>query len=76
MNLKQQNRRLSLRLAVIAVGMFGFGFALVPFYQQICAALGINSVEQADVAANTQIDLSRKIVIELDANSHDMPWRF
>jgi cytochrome c oxidase assembly protein subunit 11 len=76
MNLKQQNRRLSLRLAVIAVGMFGFGFALVPFYQQICAALGINSVEQADVAANTQVDLSRKVVIELDANSHDMPWRF
>ena len=24
--------------------MFGFGFALVPFYNQICAALGVGSL--------------------------------
>ncbi len=40
MTLKQENRRLSRRLAIVAVGMFGFAFALVPFYNQICAALG------------------------------------
>lgn len=76
MSLKAQNRRLSRRLAVVAVGMFGFGFALVPFYTQICAALGINSLAQPDVMANTQVDFSRQIVIELDANAHDLPWRF
>ena len=29
------------RLVLVAVAMFGFGFALAPFYSQICAALGI-----------------------------------
>ena len=36
-----ENRRLSRRLALVAIGMFGFAFALVPFYNQICVALGI-----------------------------------
>jgi cytochrome c oxidase assembly protein subunit 11 len=39
--LKTENRRLSRRLTIVAIGMFGFAFALVPFYNQICAALGI-----------------------------------
>ena len=77
MNVKQENRRLSRRLALVALGMFGFGFALVPFYNQICVALGINSIEQrAEAPANSQIDFSRKVVIELDSNAHNLPWRF
>jgi len=76
MDRKDDNRRLSRRLAVVALGMFGFGFALVPFYNQICAALGINSIEQAAAPGNTQIDFSRQIVIELDSNAHNLPWRF
>jgi chemotaxis methyl-accepting protein methylase len=32
-----------LRLLVSAVVMFGLGFLLVPFYQQICEATGINN---------------------------------
>jgi cytochrome c oxidase assembly protein subunit 11 len=77
MSLREENRRLSRRLAVVAVGMFGFGFALVPFYNQICAALGVNSVvERDEVPANTQIDTTRTITIELDANAHNLPWRF
>jgi cytochrome c oxidase assembly protein subunit 11 len=76
MNLEKANRRLSMRLAVIAFGMFGFGFALVPFYNQICAALGVNSLTQRDSVSNTQIDASRTVTIELDSNIHDLPWRF
>jgi cytochrome c oxidase assembly protein subunit 11 len=76
MDRERDNRRLSRRLAVVALGMFGFGFALVPFYNQICAALGINSIEQASVPGNTQIDFSRSVVIELDSNAHNLPWRF
>lgn len=77
MSKEQQNRRLSGRLAVVAIGMFGFAFALVPFYNQICAALGVNSLEQKDeIAANTQVDRSRSVSIELDSNTHDLAWRF
>jgi cytochrome c oxidase assembly protein subunit 11 len=74
--LKQKNRRLSRRLGVVAVLMFGFAFALVPFYNQICAALGINNLDQPAVVTNTQVDTSRTVTIELDSNAHNMPWRF
>src|SRR5262245_24502598 len=76
MSLALRNRRLSLRLAVIAAGMFGFGFALVPFYNQICSALGLNQIEQKSDPLNTQVDATRSITIELDSNAHDLPWRF
>jgi cytochrome c oxidase assembly protein subunit 11 len=76
-NLKKENQRLSRRLTIVAVGMFGFAFALVPFYNQICAALGVNSiVKKDDVPSNTQVDTSRTVTIELDSNAHNLPWRF
>ena len=71
------NRRMLTRLSIVAVAMFGFGYALVPFYDKICIALGINSLEaRAEPAANTQVDRTRTVTIEFDANSHGMPWRF
>ena len=71
------NRRMLTRLSIVAVAMFGFGYALVPFYDQICRALGINSlVERNEIAANTVVDRARFVTIEFDANSHGMPWRF
>lgn len=71
------NRRLLGKLAIIAIGMFGFGFALVPFYDQICKAAGINNLLQPDTAdRSTQIDYSRSVTIEFDANTHDLAWRF
>lgn len=70
------NRKMLVKLAVIALGMFGFGFALVPFYEKICQVAGINNLLQADTVTNTQVDLSRSVIIEFDANTHDMPWRF
>jgi len=73
------NRRTFGKLVVVAVMMFGFGYALVPVYRQICEVLGINVLTQKDgfVAAptNTQVDKSRTITIELDGNSQG-PWRF
>lgn len=72
------NRRMLLRLSIVALAMFGFGFALVPFYDQICSALGVNSLVPIErgAANNTQVDRSRSVTIELDANTHDLPWRF
>ncbi|SRR5260221_8765710 len=76
-NRERDNRRMFTRLSIVAVAMFGFGYALVPFYDQICRALGMNSlVERDEVAANTQVDRARLITIEFDANAHGMPWRF
>jgi len=76
-NLKEQNRKLSTRLAIVALGMFGFGFALVPFYNQICQVLGINSLEQrSELPTNTQVDVSRTVTIEFDSNTRDLPWSF
>jgi cytochrome c oxidase assembly protein subunit 11 len=77
MSLRAENRRLLIRLGLVAVGMFGFGYALVPFYYQICAAWGVNALgEVAEAPANTQVDETRTVTIELDSNSHGLPWRF
>ena len=79
--LAADNRRLLLRLAISAVVMFGFGFLLVPFYEKICEVTGINNflrpeAEQGARAVNTQVDASRSILVQFDANLHDLPWRF
>ena len=83
--LRRDNRRMLGKLVVVAAAMAGFGYALVPIYNTICSALGINvlSLSELDVqggkkgnyANNTQVDLSRSITIEFDANSHG-PWEF
>ena len=73
------NRTTLGKLVVVAIAMFGCGYALVPVYRQICEVLGINVLTQKGefVAApsNTQVDKSRTITIELDGNSQG-PWRF
>jgi cytochrome c oxidase assembly protein subunit 11 len=74
------NRTILRKLVVVAVLMFGFGWALVPLYRKICEVTGINVVtsrnDDAERAArNPQVDTSRTVVIEFDANSQG-PWRF
>lgn len=73
------NRKMLGKLLVIAVLMFGFGYALVPVYKQMCEVLGINVLTQQDGTVeydkNTQVDKSRSIVVELDGNAQG-PWRF
>ena len=77
MTLAQENRRLFTRLAIVAVAMFGFGYALVPFYYKICAAWGVNALgDVPDKVANTQIDTTRTVIIEFDSNAPGLPWRF
>lgn len=71
------NRRMLAKLLVVAAMMFGFGFALVPFYRAICEALGLNSVVRPDTVVNTQVDTSRSLTVELDANLRsNLPWSF
>jgi cytochrome c oxidase assembly protein subunit 11 len=68
-----------IKLFVVAIMMFGFGYALVPVYKQLCEVLGINVLTQPDGTVvrdpNTQIDKTRTVTVELDGNSQG-PWRF
>lgn len=83
---RSDNLRMVGKLAVIAGLMFGFGYALVPMYKHICAALGINVLTLTEQQAtaynkgssgrpNTQVDTSRTITVEFDANVRG-PWEF
>jgi cytochrome c oxidase assembly protein subunit 11 len=74
------NRTIMRKLVVVAVLMFGFGWALVPLYRKICEITGINIVTMRDVdaeraARNTQVDRSRMVTVEFDANVQGA-WRF
>src|SRR5687768_6957848 len=72
------NRQTLAKLLVVAVLMFGFGYAMVPFYRAICDALGLNNVIKADrPLVNSQVDATRLITVEFDANLRsNLPWTF
>ena len=70
-----QNRLLMTKLLVITGLMLGFGFAMVPMYRQICDALGITQTRVV-AAANTQVDPSRDVTVELLASNAGLPWHF
>lgn len=83
--LRRDNARMLGKLALIAALMFGFGYALVPVYRAICSALGINVLsiserraagfEAGAAATNSQVDATRTISVEFDANARG-PWEF
>ena len=83
MNLRRQNLLVAGKLLVVTVVMLAFGYALGPLYNAICKMTGINvlafgertlSGAQADTT-NTQVDKTRSITVEFDANSQG-PWDF
>lgn len=89
MGLKRENLKMVGKLGVITLGMFAFGYALVPLYKAICEMTGINILSLSErqvpgngvagrdvkLPANTQVDTSRTITVEFDANSRG-PWEF
>lgn len=84
MFVKRENFKMLSKLGVIVLAMFGFGYALVPIYRAICEMTGINILALGDkripgavpkLPANTQVDMSRTITVEFDANSRG-PWHF
>ena len=78
MNRKAENRGILVKMLVVTVVMFGFGYALVPLYKKICEVTGVNEVEKANAPlANSQVDSARVVTLELDANVRsDLPWKF
>ncbi len=73
---RRANRVLVRKLAIVAAGMFGFGYALVPFYDKICEVTGLRNIARADPLVNTQVDATRLVRLELDSNVRNLPWRF
>ena len=73
MRLQRENVVMVRKLAVVTAAMFAFGYALVPIFKSICELTGINIL--AALPANTQVDLSRSITVEFDANARG-PWEF
>lgn len=70
----RSNRRLAVRLGVVALFFVGFGFALVPLYDVICSLTGFNGRTNAMAAPanpNTQVDTTRWVTVEF--LSHTMP---
>jgi cytochrome c oxidase assembly protein subunit 11 len=73
---RRSNVALVKRLGIVVVAMFGFGYALVPFYEQICDATGMRNILQPDQQRNTQVDASRTVRLEFDSNLRNLPWTF
>ena len=74
------------KLLVVTAGMFAFGYALVPMYKAICELTGINilALGEREIPGsgnarakpkNTQVDTTRTITVEFDANARG-PWKF
>jgi cytochrome c oxidase assembly protein subunit 11 len=65
------------RFGLVAAAMFGFGFVLIPLYSVFCDVTGLNRDAAQALANNTQVDFSRKVRVELVANTQDgTVWRF
>ncbi|SIQ69566.1 cytochrome c oxidase assembly protein subunit 11 [Shewanella morhuae] len=75
----KSNHKLISMLVMGCIGMFGFGFALVPLYDVLCDKLGING-KTANTASSYQaitIDTSRIVTVEFISQVQTgMPWKF
>jgi cytochrome c oxidase assembly protein subunit 11 len=75
-------RRTGLKLAAVALGMFAFGYALVPLYSVICDVTGLNGktgrIEaQVENQPGADVDTSRWVTVEFTGNSMSgLPWEF
>ena len=71
------NRRLVVRLLLVAAGMFAFGFALVPIYDVMCQAFGINGKTAGAYQGSQTVDEARQVRVQfLATNAADMVWEF
>lgn len=76
----QGNRRLTVKLLLVTVVMFAFGYALVPLYEVMCQLTGINGKTgriDAQATVATPIDTSRWVTVEFTGSvNRGMPWEF
>jgi cytochrome c oxidase assembly protein subunit 11 len=72
------NRRLVRRLVLVAVGMFGFGFAMWPLYNVFCDLTGLGGRGVKIVENVGELQKSdRQVRIRFDATvNSSLPWGF
>jgi cytochrome c oxidase assembly protein subunit 11 len=75
---RTQHRELGFKLAAIALGMFLFGFALVPLYDVFCAITGLGGRTNTSAAAvEENVDYARTVRVEfVAAAASTAPWEF
>ncbi len=77
-SLRSANRRLSLRLLVAAVAMFGFGYTILPLlYDAICEITGLGGkpaiAQEAQLSA--RVDTDRLVTVQfLGTVNSSLPW--
>ncbi|PWY55756.1 cytochrome c oxidase assembly protein [Legionella qingyii] len=81
MKKQKGHHRLIVILSGLVLGMFAFGFALVPIYNSLCKSLGINGKTNPEAvaydAAKAKVDKNREITVEFVAtNNSGVPWAF
>ncbi|MCK4710800.1 MAG: cytochrome c oxidase assembly protein [Gammaproteobacteria bacterium] len=80
-NLKpaSKGKKTSLLLGGLGVGMFAFGFALVPLYNLVCSVAGINGIATAATKSEliyTEVDTNRLVTVEFDSTLNEgLPWK-
>ena len=79
MSTKTTTQKMVAKLFVAVVGMFGFGFAMVPLYDVLCDITGLNGKTdtKAYEAVNVQVDTDRTVTVQFVATNNDkMSWDF
>lgn len=65
------------KLFVVALAMFGFGYALVPLYDIFCEITGTGGVTRLGKVESAKLDNSRLIKVEFTAHTDPaLPWEF
>lgn len=85
----KQNRKVITIAGIVVIGMFGFGFALVPLYSLICDSFGLNgritgvTDGSYDASAKAQkalakgVDKSREVTVQFLVNrNRQLNWEF
>jgi len=78
---KQQNAKTVRWMFLLVVGMFGFGFAMVPLYDLLCSVTGLNGSTTGRIEdlsqLRTKIDHSRTILVQFDSTTNaELPFEF
>lgn len=78
-DIRKKNRKIFIILLLVAIGMFGFGYALVPLYNTFCQVFGINGKTSGRyvVPPSMEVDQSRTIKVTFSTTlNREMPWEF